>query len=151
MSLQSRVGYAYQVMSEGKEVVLKSYAPTFEGGVSLRYLEGIAKLRYALIVVAELLYCQYGANSREDRNQSFYSHETQLLLDVAKRCCDDDVVNINNTGPAVFLVKQIAQQFGISFLIKLTSDKTMQWVVPHHLRIPEVIKQHITILDHFNV
>ena len=118
-------------MNEGIEVIMNSPAPSVEGGIHLQYLEGIAKLRYAIVVVVELLHCQHGASSRQ---QGYYTHETQLLLDVANTCCSDDIVNTDNSGPAVFLVKQLARQYGISFLTNLTSDQTMQWIVPHHLQ-----------------
>ena len=84
--------------------------------------------------MSELLHCQYGASSRERRSQSYYTHETQLLLEATKKCCVDDTLNTDNAGPAVFLVKQLARQYGVSFLTNLTSDQTMQWVVPHHLQ-----------------
>ena len=118
-------------MNEGIELITNSPAPFVEGGIHLQYLEGIAKLRYAIVVVVELLHCQHGASSR---HQGYYTHETQLLLDIAKRCCINDIVNTDNSGPGVFLVKQLAKQYGVSFLTNLTSDETMQWIVPHHLQ-----------------
>ena len=119
---------------------MKHPTPSFEGGVSQQYLEAIAKIRYAFVIVAELLHCQYEASSRGGRSQSYYTHETQLLLEVTKNCCVDDTLNTDNSGPAVFLVKQLARQYGVSFLTNLTSDQTMRWIIPHHLqRSNEVI------------
>ena len=118
-------------MNEGIEVIMSSPAPSVEGSIHLQYLEGIAKLRYAIVVVAELLHCQHGASSR---HQSYYTYETQLLLDATKRCCNNDIINTDNSGPGVFIVKQLARQYGVSFLTNLTSDQTMQWIVPHHLQ-----------------
>ena len=134
-------------MCEGKEAVTNG---SIEGGIHLQYLEGIAKLRYAIVIVVELLYCQHGASTREGRNQGYYTHETQLLLDVTKRCCINDIINTDNSGPGVFLVKQLARQHGISFLTNLTSDQTMQWIVPHHLqRSNEVVIKCFKYLGHY--
>ena len=134
-------------MIEGIEVIMNNPAPSVEGGIRLQYLEGIAKLRYAIVVVAELLHCQHGASSR---HQGYYKHETQLLLDVTKRCCINDIVNTDNSGPGVFLVKQLARQYGVSFLTNITSDQTMQWVVPHHLqRSNEVVVKCFKYSGHY--
>ena len=136
-------------MVEGIEVIMNSPAPSVEGGIHLQYLEGIAKLRYAIVVVVELLHCQHGTSSR---HQGYYTHETQLLLDIAKRCCSDHIVNTDNSGPGVFLVKQLARQYGVSFLTNLTSDQTMQWIVPHHLqRSNEVVVIYFKYSGHYNI
>ena len=70
----------------------------------------------------------------EIRAINYYTYESQLLLDVAKRRCINNIINADNSGPGVFLVKQLARQYGVSFLTNLTSDQTMQWIVPHHLQ-----------------
>ena len=119
-------------MSEGREDVLNS--TSVEGAIRLQYLEGIAKLRYAIIVMAELLYYKHGTSIEDEGSQSYYTNDTELLLDIAKQCCNDDTLNTDNAGPAVFLVKQLARQYGISLLTNLTSDQTMQWIVPDHLQ-----------------
>ena len=121
-------------MSEGQRDILNSPTPSVEGGICLQYLEGIAKLRYAIIVMAELLYYKHGTSIEDEGSQSYYTNDTELLLDIVKSCCNDDSLNTDNAGPAVFLVKQLARQYGVSFLTKLTSDQTMQWIVPHHLQ-----------------
>ena len=119
-------------MSEGREDVLNN--TSVEGGIRLQYLEGIAKLRYAIIIMAELLYYKHGTSVVDEGSQTYYTNDTELLLGVAKQCCNDDTLNTENAGPAVFLVKQLARQYGVSFFTNLTSDQTMQWIVPHHLQ-----------------
>ena len=96
-------------------------------------MEGIAKVRYSLIVTAELLYCQYTGVRRK-----YHTHESQLLIDMAKTCCTDYILS-NDTGPGVFLVKQLARQYGFTFLNNITSEKAMQWVVPENLRQSEEV------------
>ena len=98
-------------------------------------------LRYSLTVIAELIYYQY---SNEEREGTTYTLNTQLLLDMAKKCCTERNLNENDTGPGVFLVKQLVKQYGVAFLTNLTSDDTMQWVVPQNLRQSDHVSMHIT-------
>ena len=91
---------------------------------TLQYFEAVAKLRYALAVVAELLYTQEGTHSRDGRK----------LLEIAKQCCISSALNDENAGPGVFLVKQIYRRYGNTFLTTLTSNRAMGWIVPPHLR-----------------
>ena len=110
-------------------------APSLEGGITLPYLEGIAKLRYSLTVVAELLHCQYNGEK-----QGHHTRDSQLLIEMANKCCSDYNFNKDDTGPGVFLVKQLARQYGFTFLFNVTSDKTMQWVIPVSLRQSEEVR-----------
>ena len=114
---------------EGGNIVCHNPAPSLEGDITLPYLEGIAKLRYSLTVVAELLHCQYSGE-----RQGYHTHDSQLLIEMASKCCSDYNLNKDDTGPGVFLVKQIARQYGFTFLTNVTSDRTMQWVTPVSLR-----------------
>ena len=115
--------------------VLHNLVPSLEEGITLPYLEGIAKLRYSLTVVAELLYCQYSGEK-----QGHHTRDSQLLIEMASRCCSDYNVNKDDTGPGVFLVKQLARQYGFTFLFNVASDKTMQWVIPVSLRQSEEVR-----------
>ena len=125
---------AYELLTEENNV-LHNPASFLEGGITLPYLEGIAKLRYSLTVVAELLHCQYSGE-----RQGHHTHDSQLLIEEASRCCSDYNLNKDDTGPGVFLVKQLARQYGITFLTNVTSDRTMYWVIPVSLRQSEEVK-----------
>ena len=92
-------------------------------------------MRYSLTVVAELLQCHYSSTNTEDKR---YIIESINLLDTAKNCCMSTSMNTDDTGPAVFLVKQIARQYGVAFLTDLISNQTMKWVVPTNLRSTKV-------------
>ena len=128
--MHGRVTASYQLLKQGKSAVLSSADSSARGTISVQYLEGIAKLRYSLTVVAELLQYQH------NREGGYFTHEAHLLLDSAKKFCElkDDIFNTDDTGPAVFLVKQIARQYGVTFLTDLISNQTMEWVVPTNLR-----------------
>ena len=127
MSLIERVVHTREILTEGIQAIAN---PSVHGHFSLQYFEGVAKLRYALIVVAELLHAQV----ERKRQQIIFSREGNLLLEMAKECCIDASLNSDDAGPGVFLVKQIFKQFGKAFLQTLTSDQSMEWIIPERLR-----------------
>ena len=99
---------------------------------ALPYLEAVAKLRYSLSVVAELLHTQLTAGRGEGGH--YHTHEARLLIEETKQCCSIPQLNQEEAGPGVYLVKLLMRQYGPSFLTTLTSDPALQWVVPEHLR-----------------
>ena len=94
---------------------------------TLQYFEAVAKLRYALAVVAEFLYTHV---ERKDT----HSHDGRELLEITKQCCIAPALNDEDAGPGVYLVKQIYRRYGKAFLTTLTSNRAMEWIVPQHLR-----------------
>lgn len=100
--------------------------------VSLGYIEGIAKVRFALSVVAELFHEDVAMKS--------------TLLDAVKKVCTDTSINCVDsstkqsdiTGPVLYLLKLIVRQYGFSCLEKVSAAYT--WVVPPELKkVDEVI------------
>ena len=101
---------------------------------ALPYLEAVAKLRYSLSVVAELLHTQLIAERGEREGGHYYTHEARLLIEETKQCCSIPQLNQEEAGPGVYLVKLLMRRYGPSFLTTLTSDPALHWVVPEHLR-----------------
>ena len=99
---------------------------------TLPYLEAVAKLRYSLSVVAELLHTQLTAGRGEGGH--CHTHDAHLLIEETKQCCSIPQLNQEEAGPGVYLVKLQMRRYGPSFLSTLTSDPALQWVVPEHLR-----------------
>lgn len=126
-----KIEKALTTLEQGKNLICHNTAPHPGEVINLDYLEGVSLLRYSLTVVAELIYYQYSNNESE---RITYTHQSQLLLDMARKCCSEFDSNEDETGPGVFLVKQIARQYGVAFLTQLTSEANMQWVIPHNLR-----------------
>ena len=116
-----------------EEGILEIRNPSVQGNFSLPYFEGVAKLRFALIFIAEVLY-------KLSERQQMYTHELYLLLEKAKECCLDTLFNSEETGPGIFLVKQLYKQFGKAFIEAFVSSNTaMQWIVPSHLQKSEEV------------
>ena len=106
----------------------------FHSFPALPYLEAVAKLRYSLSVVVELLHTQLTAGRGERGGGHYHTHEARLLIEETKQCCSIPQLNQEKAGPGVYLVKLLMRRYGPSFLTTLTSDPALQWVVPEHLR-----------------
>ena len=94
--------------------------------VSLEFLEAVAKIRFALSVVAEEL-----------RNNRMRGREE--LLQIASTMCTDVNVNVldssgrkDTTGPVTYLLKLLVRQYGIPCLKSVSEDHP--WVIPLELR-----------------
>lgn len=102
---------------------------------NLEYLEGVAKVRFALSVVAELLNLSDPTRSQEERVL------VVELFQQAKVVCTDPNINTivtsaagqNDTvGPGIYLIKLLVRQYGLSCLQK--ASKEHSWIVPEQLR-----------------
>ena len=81
-------------------------------------------------MVAEFIHYQYESNHEERLD----THQSMLLMNMVKDIVTDLSLNGDDTGPGVFLVKQIARQYGVAFLTNVASNQTLEWIVPPHLR-----------------
>jgi len=95
------------------------------GEISLGYIEGVAKVRFALSVVAELFHKSITMKPN--------------LLHAVKTVCTDPTVNhvddteqTDTTGPVLYLLKLIVRQFGFPCLKEVTMEHP--WVIPHELK-----------------
>ena len=95
---------------------------------NIEYLEGVAKVRYSLSVVAEVL-----------KNEEHYVE----LLRAAGRMCSDHEVNCidqssdrGTVGPVVYLLKLLVRQYGMPCL-NAAAEKH-DWIIPKEMRSDEV-------------
>ena len=107
------------------------------GSMTLQYLEGIAGVRFALSVVSELIY-----NQQEGKGRGQYTTASQQLLNKAKQCCENPILNKEDGGPGIFLVKLLARQHGMAFIKKFSSSRGLEWIVPDHLRSTDEVCIH---------
>ena len=111
--------------------------------MSLDYLESVSQVRYALSVVAELLYKQTEKGSQVVGN--LYTSAAQILIQVAKDCCTEHAMNEKDSGPAVYLIKLLVRRYGMSFLAGLTANSANDWVVPTHLKRSKQVTDYATV------
>ena len=120
-----------KLLKEG-HMVLQQHRGHSKGQTSLDYIEGVAKVRFALSVIAELL----------NDNETIGSN----LLIATKDLCTDVTINYiggteqtGNTGqiretagPASYFLKLIVRQYGISCLTNMSVAHT--WIIPPELK-----------------
>ena len=98
---------------------------------SIKYLEGVAGMRFALREFGSLLYTFSSEQEKMDQEQLQF---VQLVKDV----CTDATINTTNfsegdiVGPAIYLIKVLVRQYGLYFLHQVVDDN--QWIVPEALR-----------------
>ena len=118
-------------------MALQHHAGHSHGEISLGYIEGVAKVRFALSVVAEL----------------FHKHEAMgpALLHGVKEVCTDATINhvdgtgqTDTIGPILYLLKLIVRQYGFPCLAEVSTAHT--WVVPPELRRAD----EVTMTTDFN-
>ena len=105
----------------------------YAGAVTLEYLEGVAKVRFALSVVAELL-----NQSDQPRSQEDGVLVVRLLHQAREICVDPNINSIDNTGqrdtvgPVVYLIKLLVRQYGQGCL--QSASEAHAWIVPEQLK-----------------
>ena len=101
------------------------------GTPTLEYLEGVAKVRYSLSVVAEVL------------KNAHKGHHFMELITVAAKMCSDHKVNCidptdqqNTVGPMIYLLKLIVRQYGMPCL--RVAAQVHNWLIPAQLKSTQV-------------
>ena len=117
---------AAEILQEGHIALLNHKA----NKISLGYIEGVAKVRFALSVAAEL----------------FQKRDVVMkpaLLHAVREVCTNATINHvdvtrDKIGPVFYLLKLIVRKYGFPCLAEVSADHT--WVVPSELkRADEVI------------
>ena len=116
-----RLGDARKEYTPGKYVKEKSK----------QFLYAVGWLRYGLTIVAGILHKLDGdLDCNDDEN---------ILLQEAQAICTDAQLNQNNTGPAIFLVKQLFKRFGLATLLSVSKKTALSWVLPQELSTPNEV------------
>lgn len=135
--LPAKVHEATAILLEGYDALREHY----HGTPSLKYLEGVAKVRFSLLVVAEVLKNgENGLNFME-------------LLRAARKLCSDRQINCinptsrtDNVGPVVYLLKLIVRQYGMPCL--KAAAEVHEWIIPTELKSDEVENKWCILFIH---
>ena len=124
LSPSEKVQVAVNSLQDGHQSLMKCSS---RQGMTFECIEGLAKVRFALGVVAEVL-C---TRSRRGHVQ------ISGLIEVASTISQDKTINRTDAGPAIYLLKLIVRHYGLSFMIDL--QKQHKWLVPSILPKPEKV------------
>ncbi len=126
-NLASIVEEVTKILNEGYDGLQEHQ----HGTPTLEYLESVAKVRYSLSVVAEVL--------KEDHR----GHDFMELLKSAAKVCSDCEINCidptgrtDTVGPVVYLLKLIVRQYGMPCLS--VAAQAHDWIVPAQLKSTHV-------------
>ena len=100
---------------------------------SLQQVRAVARLRFGLSVVAQALHSL-------TENDGDPLDEYSGILQAARKVCTDAHIDEMDTGPAVFLVKQIIKQYGTGCFMTLAKRKEYSWILPERLYPPEEVR-----------
>lgn len=98
-------------------------------------LEGVAKARYVLALVAEFMY----KTAVEDRDTGSWNelqirNELEIFFEGARRMCCDG----SSPVPRLYLLKQLVRKYGAESLHVLCGIKAFEWIVPPENRNKQV-------------
>ena len=122
------------IIEEVTTILLEGYNGLLDhrrGTPTLEYLEGVAKVRYSLSIVAEVL-----------KNERYGHHFMELLRAAGRMCADREVNCIDLTGhkdtvgPVIYLLKLIVRQYGMPCL--KAAAEIHEWLIPAQLKSNQV-------------
>ena len=128
---------ACSLLKSGGEALI-DYA-VMSHDVTVEYLEGVAGVRYALVLVADILNCRVSGA----REHSFTAQANELLT-LAKTVCTETRINhidmtatTDTIGPSVYLLKLLVRHFGSARMIE--ASNACDWVLPPQLRTENTV------------
>ena len=140
LPIRERLPTAYDLLTQASGVLMDQ-----QGQVSLEYLEAMAKIRFTLSIVADLLSKQVIEAGRTPESQYYHGAQATHLIQAAKDICTNPHVNqiditghSDTTGPIVYLLKLLVRQFGGTPCLQ-NVVKTHTWVIPPVLRRGEEV------------
>ena len=128
-----------KLLNEGFIALLDETIPAH---ISVEFLEGVAKVRFSLSVVADILEKQVSSKQRITS-----SSQAQQLVYTAQNICRDPNVNVidttgqlDTTGPIVYLMRLLVRQYGMPCLEKVA--QVYSWVIPRELKCTQEVSMH---------
>ena len=98
-------------------------------------LEGVAKARYVLALVADYLF----KSAVDDRNAASWNdlqirNELETLFEGVRRMCCQG----SSPVPRLYLLKQLVRRYGVEAINVLCGIKAFEWIVPPESRDKQV-------------
>ena len=92
-------------------------------------LDGVAKGRYVLSLVAEYLYKLFieGDNSYKDLDAK---REVMFSLESARKLC----MEVSSSTPQLYLLKQLVRRYGLDCVRTLGEYEELAWILPSEAR-----------------
>lgn len=114
-----------QLLNDNKELLSDLKC---DYSVNLHTLEAVAKIRFILIHLSELLVTQADSDSESKL----------ILLSSVEALCTKSVINTDNTGPRIFLLKALYRKCGETGIQKIANRPSLNWIMPERASDGEV-------------
>ena len=97
-------------------------------------LEGVAKARYALALVADFMNKTAVAEDTAPWNDLQIRNELEILFEGVRRMCCEG----SSPVPRLYLLKQSVRRYGVESIHVLCGIKAFEWIVPPESRDKQV-------------
>lgn len=143
MSFAQKIEQCHNTLQTGVELFNHHHKCQVQQQIGFEYLEGIAMLRYSFTIIAEIIYNLY----QEGKIENIKCDLPLPLINKAKTFLSQYP---DSSSSGVFLAKQIARKYGITFLTKAINDPSMQWIIPasvyQSMKVIEINLKHSVII-----
>ena len=125
--LTVKLKHTKRICDETFEALTTSDEGSFE--INANSLEGVAKGRYVLLLVADYLYKWFIEGDRSF-NDLDVKREVMALLESARQLC----VEGSSSTPQLYLLKQLVRRYGFDCVRTLGGYKELEWILPPDAR-----------------
>ena len=122
-----------QNMCKDASVVLTSPASRQAQELDVKALEGVAKARFALALVAEFMFLR-SEDSEGPWQDIEIRNGLEVLFNEARVMCYKTLSPV----PRVYLLKQLARRYGVNSIHSLSKQKDLEWILPPETRDRQV-------------
>lgn len=140
MELEYQIVWAAILLQYGYDMCLSTQPFEESGNPSLNSLLGIGRVRFALTMLADILYTRMLQHEESEITASIpFAAEVELLVNVANKVCTDEALNQDEVGAAAYFVKTLVRQYGYSYLVSAVSDHSLEWILPQNIQLPNQV------------
>lgn len=126
--LTVKLKYAKKICDEAFKALTGSEEGSFE--IDANALEGVAKGRYVLSLVADFLYKWFIEGDSSYTKDLDVEREAGCLLGSARKLCMEG----SSTTPQLYLLKQLVRRHGFDCVRTMGGCKELEWILPPEAR-----------------
>ena len=126
--LTVKLKYAKKICNDAFEALTGNEEESFE--INANALEGVAKGRFVLSLVADILYKWFIEGDSSYTKDLDVVREAGCLLGSARKFCTEGP----STTPRLYLLKQLVRQYGFDCVRTMGGYKELEWILPPEAR-----------------
>ena len=146
MKPEDQIVWAAILLHDGYVTCLSSKPFEEARNPSLNSLLGVGRVRYALTMLADILYTRVLKHEGSLFTASIpYAAEYEVLVKVANKVCTEEALNQDEVGAAAFFTKTLVRQYGYSYLVSAVRDHSLEWILPSQMQLPNQVEDTFII------